>query len=69
MLKLSKKHAVISQKLLIVFVAIVTFMLCILPMSKLPIWNGEDPGHRNQYELMAEAILNGRIHLIYGDEG
>ncbi len=69
MLKLSEKHAVISQKLLIVFVAVITFMLCILPMSKLPIWNGEDPGHRNQYELMAEAILEGRIHLAYGDEG
>jgi hypothetical protein len=37
-------------------------------MGQLPLWNGEDPAHRNQYELMAEAILDGRIDFAYGDE-
>ena len=51
-----------------VFVAIATIAVCVLPMDKLPIWNGEIPAHRNQYELMAEAILNGRIYFDYGDD-
>ena len=51
-----------------VLVALLTIALCILPMDALPLWNGEIPGHRNQYELMAEAILDGRIDFAYGDE-
>ena len=52
----------------IVLVAACTVAVCVLPMGQLPIWNGESPEHRNQYELMAEAILDGRVHLVYGDE-
>ncbi len=48
--------------------AAITSAVCILPMGALPIWNGEEPGHRNQYELMAEAILDGRLDFEYGDE-
>lgn len=51
-----------------ILVALLTIAVCILPMDTLPLWNGEIPGHRNQYELMAEAILNGRIDFAYGDE-
>lgn len=51
-----------------VLVAIATIAACVLPMDELPLWNGEKPGHRNQYELMAEAILDGRIDFAYGDE-
>ena len=40
-----------------VLVALITIAACILPMDAFPIWNGEDAGHRNQYEVMAEAIL------------
>ncbi len=68
MLKMSENLSAIYQRFLIILVAFLTFTLCILPMSKLPMWNGEEPGHRNQYELMAEAILDGRLHLVYGDE-
>ena len=56
------------QRLISVLVALLTIAVCILPMDALPIWNGEIPGHRNQYELMAEAILDGRIDFAYGDE-
>lgn len=46
-----------------------TVAVSVLPMDMLPLWNGEVPAHRNQYELMAEAILDGRIDFAYGDEG
>lgn len=51
-----------------VLVALITMAACVLPMGELPLWNGERPDHRNQYELMAEAILEGRVDLVYGDE-
>ncbi len=56
------------RKLLTLLVALITISACILPMDMLPIWNGNVPGHRNQYELMAENILEGRIYFDYGDE-
>ncbi len=46
-----------------------TIAVSVLPMDMLPLWNGEVPAHRNQYELMAEAILDGRVEFAYGDEG
>ena len=49
-------------------VALVTVAACVRPMDKLSLWNGEDPGHRNQYELMAESILDGHIDLHYDEE-
>lgn len=51
-----------------VLVAVITMIACTKPMDALPLWNGEIPGHRNQYELMAENILQGRIDFAYGDE-
>jgi len=56
------------KKIIAFFVAVLTILICVLPMDDLPLWNGEIPGHRNQYELMAEAILDGRIDFAYGDE-
>lgn len=49
-------------------VVTVTVAACVRPMDKLSLWNGEDPGHRNQYELMAESILDGHIDLHYDEE-
>ena len=56
------------KKMIAFVVALITITICVLPMDDLPLWNGEIPGHRNQYELMAEAILDGRIDFNYGDE-
>lgn len=56
------------KKLFALLVAVVTIAVCVLPMDMLPLWNGEYPAHRNQYELMAENILEGRIYFDYGDE-
>jgi hypothetical protein len=66
--KLTQDNSDVRKKLFTVLVAVVTIAMCILPMGLLPIWNGEIPEHRNQYELMAEAILDGRIDFAYGDE-
>ena len=56
------------KKLFTLLVALITIAACILPMDMLPIWNGEVPAHRNQYELMAENILEGRIWFDYNDQ-
>lgn len=44
-------------------VCLVTVALCVIPMDLSPVWNGEIPKHRNQYELMADSILQGRLYL------
>lgn len=51
-----------------VIVAVLIIALCTLPMGVHPRWNGQNPGCRNQYELMAEAFLEGHIDFAYGDE-
>ncbi len=57
-----------AERIISILVALLTVLICILPMDDLPLWNGTIIGHRNQYELMTESILNGRIDIIYGDE-
>lgn len=70
----SKLHTVsvegnsVKKTVCTVLVAVLTISACIIPMSALPLWNGEIPGHRNQYELMAENLLEGRLDFDYGDE-
>jgi|GEM_PF-334536 len=38
-------------------------VLCTLPMGLNPVWNGEKPGHRNQYEELASALLEGHLDV------
>ena len=66
MIELSRRG--VLQSILTALVALLTVVALLLPMGEFPLWNGENPGHRNQYELMAEAILDGRITFDYGDE-
>lgn len=56
------------KRLCAALVALLTVLACVLPMAQFSLWNGEIPGHRNQYELMAENLLEGRLHFAYGDE-
>jgi len=56
------------RKIFTLLIALITIATCIMPMAELPLWNGEEPGHRNQYELMAENLLEGRLDFAYGDE-
>lgn len=40
-------------------------LVCVLPMGLSPFWNGEEPDHRNQYELMTESLLDGHLYIDY----
>lgn len=66
--RIKVKHTFLAKRLFTVLMALATVALCILPMNLFPIWNGEIPGHRNQYELITEAFLEGRLDFGYGDE-
>lgn len=54
-------------RFVIALVAVAMILLCTLPMSLNPVWNGENPAHRNQYEVLAQSMLDGHINLDYGD--
>ncbi len=54
-----------KKKTLIVSLQIIIILGCTLPMGLSPFWNGEIPEHRNQYEVLAEAILEGRLYFDY----
>ena len=58
----------IYERGLSILVAILTIFYCISPMDLSPTWNGENPDHRNQYELLADSFLDGRLYIEYGDE-
>ena len=46
-------------------IVVLTILACTLPMDLSPVWNGERPTNRNQYELTAEAFLDGRLYMEY----
>lgn len=56
-----------GKKGFVVFAAGIVIAACILPMGLSPVWNGQIPDHRNQYEVMAESILNGHLYMDYGE--
>lgn len=61
--KITVENSSGKKRLLTVLVVVFTVLCSVLPMKLSPVWNGEIPGHRNQYELMAEAILDGHLYL------
>ena len=40
-------------------------IVCIIPMSFVPCYNGVDPGHHDQYERIAESFVNGHLYFDY----
>jgi len=54
-----------NQRILLTAIVLLCTLICTIPMGASPYWNGEIPGHRNQYEVMTEALLNGQLHLDY----
>ena len=44
-----------------------TIAICTVPMSLSPVWNGKYPQWRNQYELLAESFLDGKLYIDYDD--
>ncbi len=71
--KSSQLHAVTMEvidnkkKKKILAVMVTVILGCILPMGGCPIWNGEIPEHRNQYEVLAESILQGHFYVDNND--
>ena len=57
----------IFQRICATFVISITILFCTLPMGWSPLWNGEIPHHRDQYEKMAQALLEGRLFLEEAD--
>lgn len=55
------------SRVLVLAVLCATVLVCILPMGLSPCWNGEEPAHRNQYEVMAESLLEGHLYMNYDD--
>lgn len=56
-----------KSKILVLIFVTVTILFSIIPMNLSPIWNGKIPDHRNQYELMANSILEGKVYIDYGN--
>ena len=54
-----------KNKIIIAIVLIFTIFIAIIPMKLSPEWNGENMFHRNQYELLAESMLKGRVDIEY----
>lgn len=54
----------LPRKASIIVVACV-ILAAILPMALNPVYNGQDPHQRNEYELMADSLIQGRLYLDY----
>lgn len=57
----------IAKRWLAAAVLVSVIILCVLPMGLSPSYNGEIPDYTDQYEHMAESILNGQLYLEYDD--
>ncbi len=57
----------VKGKAVIAVTCILVILLCVLPMDLAPFWNGRIPLHRNQYELLADSILEGHLYIDYDD--
>lgn len=51
------------SRILILLVVFLLLLLCLEPMGWAPLWNGEVPGHRDQYEKITQAFLNGQLYF------
>jgi len=54
-----------KNKIIIAITLIFTIFIAIFPMGFSPEWNGANIYHRNQYELLAESMLKGRVDIEY----
>lgn len=49
--------------IVILIVIALLLLLCLEPMGWAPLWNGEVPGHRDQYEKITDAFLKGQLYF------
>nr|MDE7247257.1 hypothetical protein [Lachnospiraceae bacterium] len=54
-------------RILTFMVLLLTILVCTLPMGLSPAYNGEEPSFTNQYELLAESMLEGHLYIDYED--
>lgn len=54
-----------AQRWFSVILCVATILLCVLPMTVSPIWTGEEVTYRNQYEVMADRMLEGHLTFDY----
>ena len=50
-------------RILICIVVVLVLIMCLKPMGLAPLWNGEVPGHRDQYEKITDAFLKGQLYF------
>ena len=58
-----EKNKVSINKIILCIWVIFLIVICVKAMELSPIWNGQIPMHRNQYEVMAESLLNGHLYM------
>ncbi len=57
----------VKGHIVIAVACVCTVLVCILPMDLASFWNGRIPMHRNQYELLADSVMNGHLYIDYDD--
>lgn len=56
------------QKVVTVIVCVITVVSCTVPMSFCKIWNGEEQNYRDEYEILADALLEGKVSVFDDDD-
>ena len=54
-----------QAKVYICIFLLVFALICLVPMSFVPCFNGKDPGHRDQYEKITESFIHGHMFFDY----
>ena len=50
-------------RIIIYILVALILIVCLEPMGWAPLWNGEVPGHRDQYEKLADSFLKGHLYF------
>ena len=52
------------RNMIILFIVVALLVvMCLVPMGWAPMWNGDIPGHRDQYEKITDAFLKGQLYF------
>ena len=52
-----------KKRIIILIVMVVLLVACLEPTGWADLWNGEVPGHRDQYEKITDAFLKGQLYF------
>lgn len=56
------------QRIVTVAMCAITIAAAVLPMSLSKTWNGVQGYHRNEYEVLADALLAGKVNVFDGED-